>query len=142
MGDSPGCSRLTQAAWQSRAASPTPREGLGQAAPGLPPLSALQVPQGYNYRAEVKKLIPQLQVLDEMPATHTGLLASRKLDRDWLMVKEAIKEGSALDGLLPRLGTAAAHLASGKRGLHPVPSTRQRLSATSPPRLSEMASLI
>nr|KAF6398491.1 leucine rich repeat containing 56 [Molossus molossus] len=66
-------------------------------------LDQLEVPQGYNYRAEVKKLIPQLQVLDEMPATHTGLPASRKLDQDWLMVKEAIKEGSALDGLLPRL---------------------------------------
>ncbi|KAM7087090.1 leucine-rich repeat-containing protein 56 isoform 5-T8 [Molossus nigricans] len=69
----------------------------------LQPSPSTQVPQGYNYRAEVKKLIPQLQVLDEMPATHTGLPASRKLDQDWLMVKEAIKEGSALDGLLPRL---------------------------------------
>lgn len=72
------------------------------------------MPQGYNYRAEVRKLIPQLQVLDERPAAHTGLPASRKLDQDWLMVKEAIKEGSILDSLRPRLGTAAARLASGK----------------------------
>ncbi|XP_068832224.1 leucine-rich repeat-containing protein 56 [Capricornis sumatraensis] len=64
-----------------------------------------QVPQGYNYRAEVRKLIPQLQVLDELPAAHTGLLASRKLDQDWLLVKEAIKEGCTLDSLLPRPGT-------------------------------------
>lgn len=77
------------------------------------------MPRGYNYRAEVRKLIPQLQVLDERPAMHTGLPASRKLDRDWLMVKEAIKEGSVLDSLRPRLGTAAAHLASSKG--HPTP---------------------
>lgn len=63
------------------------------------------MPQGYNYRAEVRKLIPQLQVLDELPAAHTGLLASRKLDQDWLLVKEAIKEGCTLDSLLPRPGT-------------------------------------
>uniref|UniRef100_A0A452S941 Leucine rich repeat containing 56 n=1 Tax=Ursus americanus TaxID=9643 RepID=A0A452S941_URSAM len=62
------------------------------------PSPSNKVPQGYNYRAEVRKLIPQLQVLDEVPATHTGLPASRKLDQDWLMVKEAIKEGSVLDG--------------------------------------------
>ncbi|XP_061058355.1 leucine-rich repeat-containing protein 56 isoform X1 [Eubalaena glacialis] len=68
------------------------------------PGPAHQVPQGYNYRAEVRKLIPQLQVLDELPATHTRLPTSRKLDHDWLMVKEAIKEGSVLDSLLPGLG--------------------------------------
>ncbi|XP_047630792.1 leucine-rich repeat-containing protein 56 [Phacochoerus africanus] len=62
------------------------------------------VPEGYNYRAEVTKLIPQLQVLDEVPATHTGLPTSRKLDQDWLMVKQAIKEGSVLDSPLPGLG--------------------------------------
>jgi len=67
------------------------------------PSPSNKVPRGYNYRAEVRKLIPQLQVLDEVPATHTGLPASRKLDQDWLMVKEAIKEGSVLDGLLPGL---------------------------------------
>uniref|UniRef100_A0A452FWM6 Leucine rich repeat containing 56 n=1 Tax=Capra hircus TaxID=9925 RepID=A0A452FWM6_CAPHI len=71
--------------------------------------STHQVPQGYNYRAEVRKLIPQLQVLDELPAAHTGLLASRKLDQDWLLVKEAIKEGCTLDSLLPRPGTHRTH---------------------------------
>ncbi|XP_045039364.2 leucine-rich repeat-containing protein 56 isoform X2 [Desmodus rotundus] len=69
----------------------------------LRPRPSDKVPRGYNYRAEVRKLIPQLQVLDERPAMHTGLPASRKLDRDWLMVKEAIKEGSVLDSLRPRL---------------------------------------
>ncbi|XP_070314057.1 leucine-rich repeat-containing protein 56 isoform X2 [Odocoileus virginianus] len=66
-----------------------------------------QVPRGYNYRAEVRKLIPQLQVLDELPAAHTGLPASWKLDQDWLLVKEAIKEGCILDSLLP--GTDRTH---------------------------------
>uniref|UniRef100_A0A8C0WMQ5 Leucine-rich repeat-containing protein 56 n=1 Tax=Castor canadensis TaxID=51338 RepID=A0A8C0WMQ5_CASCN len=59
--------------------------------------------QGYNYRAEVRKLIPQLHTLDEVPATRTDLPHSRKLSQDWLMVKEAIKESSLLDSLLPRL---------------------------------------
>ncbi|KAF6104592.1 leucine rich repeat containing 56 [Phyllostomus discolor] len=64
----------------------------------------------------------KLQVLDERPATHTGLPASRKLDQDWLMVKEAIKEGSILDSLRPRLGTAAARTPGLWHGLpHPQP---------------------
>ncbi|XP_067603852.1 leucine-rich repeat-containing protein 56 isoform X3 [Pseudorca crassidens] len=72
---------------------------------GIGSFPALKVPQGYNYRAEVRKLVPQLQVLDELPATHTRLTTSRKLDHDWLVVKEAIKEGSVLDSLLPGLGS-------------------------------------
>lgn len=78
-----------------------PRVQLAWTAP-----SPSQVPRGYNYRVEVRKLVPQLQVLDEVPATHTNPPASRKLDQDWLMVKDAIKEGRVLDSLLPRLGTA------------------------------------
>lgn len=62
-----------------------------------------KAPQDYNYRAEVKKLIPQLDILDEVPTTCTNLPAPQKLSQDWLMVKEAIKEGSVLDILLPRL---------------------------------------
>uniref|UniRef100_A0A8C9JDY2 Leucine rich repeat containing 56 n=1 Tax=Panthera tigris altaica TaxID=74533 RepID=A0A8C9JDY2_PANTA len=53
-----------------------------------------KVPPGYNYRAEVRKLVPQLRVLDEVPATHTAVPAPRELHQDWLMVKEAIKEGN------------------------------------------------
>ncbi|XP_069857361.1 leucine-rich repeat-containing protein 56 isoform X3 [Dipodomys merriami] len=64
--------------------------------------------QGYNYRAEVRKLIPQLHTLDEIPVTHTNLPDTQKLSQDWLMVKEAIKESSLLDSLLPRLGTDTA----------------------------------
>uniref|UniRef100_A0A8C0RDW2 Leucine rich repeat containing 56 n=1 Tax=Canis lupus familiaris TaxID=9615 RepID=A0A8C0RDW2_CANLF len=82
--------------------------------PGPSPSS--KVPRGYNYRAEVRKLIPQLQVLDEVPAAHTGLPASWKLDQDWLMVKEAIKEAGVFDGLLPGLD-------------HPHGANIQRLSS-------------
>ncbi|KAM5248537.1 leucine-rich repeat-containing protein 56 [Ctenodactylus gundi] len=62
-----------------------------------------KVPGGYNYRAEVRKLIPQLRVLDEVPTMCTDLPASLKLNQDWLMVKDAIKEGSMLDSFLPLL---------------------------------------
>ncbi|XP_032977412.1 leucine-rich repeat-containing protein 56 isoform X1 [Rhinolophus ferrumequinum] len=62
-----------------------------------------KVPLGYNYRAEVRRLIPQIQVLDDVPATLTSPPASRKLDQDWLMVKAAIQEGRVLNGLLPTL---------------------------------------
>ncbi|XP_057268787.1 leucine-rich repeat-containing protein 56 isoform X3 [Pezoporus wallicus] len=47
----------------------------------------------YNYRAEVKKLIPHLEYLDEIPASQTALLPSNKMHEDWLIIKESIKEG-------------------------------------------------
>nr|XP_030706809.1 leucine-rich repeat-containing protein 56 isoform X6 [Globicephala melas] len=106
---------------------------------GIGSFPALKVPQGYNYRAEVRKLVPQLQVLDELPATHTRLTTSRKLDHDWLVVKEAIKEGSVLDSLLPGLGTDGSRPgASGwgcpRRGLHPPhPWPRPQVLPTDPP---------
>ncbi|XP_053058678.1 leucine-rich repeat-containing protein 56 isoform X2 [Acinonyx jubatus] len=77
--------------------------GRGPARPRPATPSTLQVPPGYNYRAEVRKLIPQLRVLDEVPATHTAVPAPRELRQDWLMVKEAIKEGSVSEGLFPGL---------------------------------------
>uniref|UniRef100_A0ABI7W5C1 Leucine rich repeat containing 56 n=1 Tax=Felis catus TaxID=9685 RepID=A0ABI7W5C1_FELCA len=67
------------------------------------PSPSNEVPPGYNYRAEVRKLIPQLRVLDEVPAAHTAVPAPRELRQDWLMVKEAIKEGSVSEGLFPGL---------------------------------------
>ncbi|XP_042814188.1 leucine-rich repeat-containing protein 56 isoform X1 [Panthera tigris] len=82
--------------WRNR-----PREGPARPRPAVP--SVLQVPPGYNYRAEVRKLVPQLRVLDEVPATHTAVPAPRELHQDWLMVKEAIKEGSVSEGLFPGL---------------------------------------
>ncbi|GAB5578268.1 leucine-rich repeat-containing protein 56 isoform X4 [Prionailurus iriomotensis] len=67
------------------------------------PSPSNEVPPSYNYRAEVRKLVPQLRVLDEVPATHTAVPAPRELRQDWLMVKEAIKEGSVYEGLFPGL---------------------------------------
>ncbi|XP_013358376.1 PREDICTED: leucine-rich repeat-containing protein 56 [Chinchilla lanigera] len=64
---------------------------------------ANKAPRSYNYRAEVKKLIPQLRILDEVPTTCMDLPVPQELSQDWLMVKEAIKEGSMLDSTLPPL---------------------------------------
>ncbi|XP_066043887.1 leucine-rich repeat-containing protein 56 isoform X1 [Chamaea fasciata] len=47
----------------------------------------------YNYRAEVKKLIPHLKYLDRIPTSQTALLPSKKIHEDSLIVKESIKEG-------------------------------------------------
>ncbi|OXB56912.1 hypothetical protein ASZ78_010641 [Callipepla squamata] len=59
----------------------------------------------YNYRAEVKKLIPHLEYLDGIPASQTAVSPSSKMNEDWLIIKESIKEGG-----LPRdiswLGTS------------------------------------
>ncbi|CAM4584317.1 unnamed protein product [Caretta caretta] len=48
----------------------------------------------YNYRAEVKKHIPHLKYLDEILANQITIPPSRKMNKDWLIVKESIKEGS------------------------------------------------
>ncbi|XP_069910908.1 leucine-rich repeat-containing protein 56 isoform X6 [Oryctolagus cuniculus] len=77
------------------------------------PGPASKAPPGYNYRAAVRRLVPQLQLLDEVPATHTGLPAPPKLDQDWLMVKEAIKEAS----VLPWLGAGRVLCGNPTRGL-------------------------
>uniref|UniRef100_A0A8B9S6N2 Leucine rich repeat containing 56 n=2 Tax=Apteryx owenii TaxID=8824 RepID=A0A8B9S6N2_APTOW len=47
----------------------------------------------YNYRVEVKKLIPHLEYLDEIPASQTVIPPSKKMNEDWLIIKESIKEG-------------------------------------------------
>nr|XP_056707685.1 leucine-rich repeat-containing protein 56 [Euleptes europaea] len=49
----------------------------------------------YNYRAEVRKLIPHLKSLDEVPANQTAVPC--KMNKDWLLVKKSIKEGSLVD---------------------------------------------
>ena len=41
----------------------------------------------------MKKLIPHLEYLDEIPASQTVLLPSKKMHKDWLIIKESIKEG-------------------------------------------------
>ncbi|XP_062823652.1 leucine-rich repeat-containing protein 56 isoform X2 [Anolis carolinensis] len=51
----------------------------------------------YNYRAEVKQLIPHLKCLDEMPADQTDLPSPCKMNEEWFLVKTSIKEGHLLD---------------------------------------------
>nr|XP_041572498.1 leucine-rich repeat-containing protein 56 isoform X2 [Taeniopygia guttata] len=64
----------------------------------------------YNYRAEVKKLIPHLKYLDRIPASQTTLLPSRKMHEDSLIIKESIKGGGLakdISWLDPYLGEVA-----------------------------------
>ncbi|ETE73459.1 Leucine-rich repeat-containing protein 56, partial [Ophiophagus hannah] len=51
----------------------------------------------YNYRVEVKKLIPHLKCLDEIPANQTAIPFPCKMNKDWLIVKESIKEGGLIE---------------------------------------------
>ncbi|KAM9013769.1 leucine-rich repeat-containing protein 56 isoform 3-T3 [Ara ararauna] len=76
---------------------------------GISSCSSLREPD-YNYRAEVKKLIPHLEYLDEIPASQTALLPSNKMHEDWLIIKESIKEGGLagdISWLDPCLGAVA-----------------------------------
>ncbi|XP_062973152.1 leucine-rich repeat-containing protein 56 isoform X2 [Elgaria multicarinata webbii] len=87
---------------------------------------------GYNYRAEVKKLIPHLKCLDEIPADQTALPFPCKMNKDWLIVKDSIKEGSLVEealgsGLDSHSGTIATRPCSALR-----PSTTQFLLASRP----------
>lgn len=70
------------------------------------PLSQFLQEPDYNYRAEVKKLIPHLEYLDEIPARQTAVLPSKKMHEDWLIIKESIKEGG-LAGDISWLGMSS-----------------------------------
>ncbi|XP_030057145.1 leucine-rich repeat-containing protein 56 [Microcaecilia unicolor] len=63
----------------------------------LKPYPKASETEDYNYRAEVKKLIPHLKFLDEVPAEQTRILPSITINEDWLMVKESIKDGCAAE---------------------------------------------
>ncbi|CAM9489669.1 unnamed protein product [Bubo scandiacus] len=85
----------------------------------------------YNYRAEVKKLIPHLKYLDEIPASQTALLPSKKMHEDWLIIKESIKEGSLagdISWLGPYLGAVARQSGCGPR---PPTTSRPRTAQLS-----------
>ncbi|XP_075282568.1 leucine-rich repeat-containing protein 56 isoform X2 [Opisthocomus hoazin] len=78
----------------------------------------------YNYRAEVKKIIPHLDYLDEIPASQTALLPSKKMHQDCLIIKESIKEGGLVGDILwldPYLGAVAR-----QSGCCPRPLTNSR----------------
>ncbi|XP_050192555.1 leucine-rich repeat-containing protein 56 isoform X1 [Myiozetetes cayanensis] len=73
---------------------------------------------GYNYRAEVKKLIPHLKYLDKIPANQTVPLPSKKMYEDCLIIKESIKEGGLagdISWLDPYLGAVARQSGCGPR---------------------------
>ncbi|CAN8214836.1 unnamed protein product [Coccothraustes coccothraustes] len=78
----------------------------------------------YNYRAEVKKLIPHLKYLDRIPASQTTLLPSKKVHEDSLIIKESIKEGGSakdISWLDPYLGEVAK-----QSGCSPKPPATSR----------------
>ncbi|XP_063254338.1 leucine-rich repeat-containing protein 56 isoform X2 [Prinia subflava] len=78
----------------------------------------------YNYRAEVKKLIPHLKYLDRIPTSQTALLPSKKMHEDSLIIKESIKEG----GLAKDISWLDAHLGevAKQSGCSPKPPTTSR----------------
>ncbi|XP_071665151.1 leucine-rich repeat-containing protein 56 isoform X4 [Patagioenas fasciata] len=90
---------------------------------GISSCGCLKEPD-YNYRAEVKKLIPHLEYLDKIPASETALLPSKKMHEDWLIIKESMKEGGLagdISWLDPYLGAVAR-----QSGCGPRPSTTSR----------------
>ncbi|XP_065492281.1 leucine-rich repeat-containing protein 56 isoform X2 [Caloenas nicobarica] len=80
----------------------------------------------YNYRAEIKKLIPHLEYLDKIPASQTALLHSKKMHEDWVIIKESIKEGGLtgdISWLDPHLEAVARQSGCGPR---PLTASRPR----------------
>ncbi|CAI9563174.1 unnamed protein product, partial [Staurois parvus] len=69
-------------------------------------------PADYNYRVEIKKIIPQIQYLDDEPADQINPTTPHTPSEDWMMVKDLIKEcvgsqtDTSLDGSLQDLGSA------------------------------------
>ncbi|KAK3526610.1 hypothetical protein QTP70_030751 [Hemibagrus guttatus] len=62
--------------------------------PGAPQASE------YNYRCAVRKLIPQLQILDDVPAEDEEPRYSSAMMEDWVLLKESIRDTSAItDGV-------------------------------------------
>ncbi|XP_048401280.2 leucine-rich repeat-containing protein 56 [Stegostoma tigrinum] len=52
-----------------------------------------------NYRETVKKLIPHLKYLDDIPVSETSIQSNCTINKDWLIVKEAIKDGISAEDL-------------------------------------------
>nr|XP_005988056.1 PREDICTED: leucine-rich repeat-containing protein 56 isoform X2 [Latimeria chalumnae] len=72
----------------------------------------------YSYRAEVKKLIPHLKYIDDIPVDQATALPISKVNEDWLIVKESIKEmflTGDLEGFDDYPGTAAGRLGSSQQ---------------------------
>ncbi|XP_067902830.1 leucine-rich repeat-containing protein 56 isoform X3 [Heterodontus francisci] len=52
-----------------------------------------------TYRETVKKLIPHLKYLDDIPVSETCIQSNSTVSKDWLIVKEAIKDGISAEDL-------------------------------------------
>ncbi|XP_058685025.1 leucine-rich repeat-containing protein 56 isoform X1 [Poecile atricapillus] len=78
----------------------------------------------YNYRAEVKKLIPHLKYLDRIPASQTALLPSKKMHEHSLIIKKSIKEGGLVKDI-SQLGLYLGEVAK-PSGCSPKPPTPSR----------------
>ncbi|KAM7042049.1 leucine-rich repeat-containing protein 56 isoform 1-T3 [Acridotheres tristis] len=90
----------------------------------LKPTADSEEDPDYNYRAEVKKLIPHLKYLDRIPASQTALLPSKKMHEDSLIIKESIKEG----GLAKDISWLDSYLGevAKQSGCSPKPPTTSR----------------
>nr|XP_033784777.1 leucine-rich repeat-containing protein 56 isoform X2 [Geotrypetes seraphini] len=102
----------------------------------LKPYPEASETEDYNYRAEVKKLIPHLKFLDEVPAEQTRILPSITINEDWLMVKESIKDGCAVELFSsfesdPVTGRRQASSSPRPATSLPVPASRLHGSSTS-----------
>ncbi|XP_027559234.1 leucine-rich repeat-containing protein 56 isoform X2 [Neopelma chrysocephalum] len=86
---------------------------------------------GYNYRAEVKKLIPHLKYLDKIPASQTVPLPSKKMYEDSLIIKDSIKEGG-LAGDISWLGLSQVICGN------PAKALRERRQKLGPPAVSPL----
>ncbi|XP_053497547.1 leucine-rich repeat-containing protein 56 isoform X1 [Ictalurus furcatus] len=60
-----------------------------------PGASQVQVSE-YNYRSAVRKLIPQLQVLDDAPAEEEEPRCSSSMMADWALLKDSIKDTTSI----------------------------------------------
>uniref|UniRef100_A0A8C4RGD1 Leucine rich repeat containing 56 n=1 Tax=Erpetoichthys calabaricus TaxID=27687 RepID=A0A8C4RGD1_ERPCA len=77
------CSKLSVLTLEGNPVCLTPRPGATEV--------------GYNYRATVKDLIPQLSVLDDLPADDITPSACRQANEDWKTIKDLIKDSSLLE---------------------------------------------
>nr|DBA17288.1 TPA: hypothetical protein GDO54_002761 [Pyxicephalus adspersus] len=82
------------------------------------------MPADYNYQALIKKIIPQLQYLDDAPVDQINPTTSRTPLEDWLIVQDLIKEsvGSQVD---TSSDTLPEDVESGIRRKNVRPSTAQ-----------------
>ncbi|KAJ7344313.1 hypothetical protein JRQ81_000263 [Phrynocephalus forsythii] len=88
----------------------------------------------YNYRAEVKKHIPHLKCLDDVPAHKTALPLLRKMNKDWFIVKQSIKEGSLLEETSSSdTGSVIGRTAAVRTATTQLPFTSRPQTAQRPP---------